>query len=273
MRLALLATALLTTGAAPEIKKRASEPSRERTRCATCHTETSWSIINYAAHDETRFPLTGAHEATPCLSCHSSGISAPITNTTCGSCHLDAHGGRLGMYCEGCHDTNSWKGAYDPDIHRKSNFPLSGAHAFLPCQECHSVADERLVISAAASCASCHQADYLRASRSSIDHQASGFDSNCQSCHATWTFKPARFIEHDSCFRITGGPHRSVGCGDCHDRTTGLVRTGACATSTYDCIDCHEHSEGITLRQHSGVPGYEYRSPKCYSCHRFAPPR
>ncbi len=272
----IIAFSVLLATDGPELRKeieRPRPPRTQETKCEVCHTVDGWEHVNYASHDETRFPLRGAHVITPCEGCHTAGVNAPITNTTCASCHFDPHGGRLGAYCEGCHDAQSWKGAFDPDTHRKSNFPLSGAHAFIPCQECHAVAQERLIVSAAIGCDACHIDRFIAAASVTVDHQASGFSPRCESCHTTWSFEPARFVAHDLCFRINGGPHGGERCDDCHTRLAGTVANGSCSTNTFACTSCHTHTEPITDRQHSTVPGYEYRDPKCYSCHRFAAPR
>ncbi|MEO1170894.1 MAG: hypothetical protein AAFX94_02430 [Myxococcota bacterium] len=252
-------------------KEREPEPPADaETRCEVCHSVDGWEHVSYRSHDETRFPLVGAHVVTPCEQCHSAGIRAPITNTTCASCHFDPHGGRLGNYCEGCHDPQSWKGAFDPDAHRRSNFPLSGGHAFIPCQECHLVAQERLIVSAAQNCSSCHRDDYLAAARTTVDHAASNFSPICESCHFTWDFQPARFVGHDVCFQINGGPHSGESCNGCHTRLAGTVANGACNTNTFACTSCHVHGIEVTERQHREVPGYDYQDQKCYACHRFA---
>ena len=43
----------------------------------------------------------------------------------------------LGVQCASCHDTSGWKSRFDADAHRRTNFPLQGRHALLPCEQCH----------------------------------------------------------------------------------------------------------------------------------------
>lgn len=62
---------------------------------------------------------------------------------------------------------------------------------------------------------------------------------------------------HDPYFPIASGDH-AVDCNTCH---------GAFDTfRQYDCMNgCHAESD--TTPNHSGVDGYAYDSPSCYSCH------
>lgn len=93
--------------------------------CAKCHDETRWTTTRFD-HDETDYPLTGAHEKAPCVGCHV-GARYEDTPTTCVSCHAidDAHDGRFGKDCASCHDTAGWaKKGFDHE--RESGFPSSG---------------------------------------------------------------------------------------------------------------------------------------------------
>ena len=56
-------------------------------------------------------------------------------------------------------------------------------------------------------CVACHRKDYDNAALTSIDHVASHFDTDCQTCHNTWSYFPARFEAHEPCFVLSSGPH------------------------------------------------------------------
>ena len=105
------------------------------TRCAACHRVEGWEKVRFN-HDPTGFPLRGAHTAVVCGQCHGKRFDTPVADT-CGGCHRDRHGGEFGLHCEGCHDENSWRPLFQADAHRRTNFPLVGKHALIPCQECH----------------------------------------------------------------------------------------------------------------------------------------
>jgi hypothetical protein len=88
-------------------------------------------------HDPTGFPLTGTHVSVPCASCH---INARFKTTpkNCFGCHngMTAPGATslLGAhplttnYCEGCHQTTTW---------RDYRF-IDHVQALGPCSKCHN---------------------------------------------------------------------------------------------------------------------------------------
>jgi hypothetical protein len=88
-------------------------------------------------HDPTGFPLTGTHKSVPCESCH---INARFKTTpkNCFGCHngmtapgatslLNAHPITTN-YCEGCHQTTTW---------RDYRF-IDHVQALGPCAACHN---------------------------------------------------------------------------------------------------------------------------------------
>jgi hypothetical protein len=88
-------------------------------------------------HTTTGFPLTGTHGSVPCASCH---INARFktTPTACFGCHngmtapgatslLNAHP-KTTNYCEGCHQTTTW---------RDYRF-IDHIQALAPCASCHN---------------------------------------------------------------------------------------------------------------------------------------
>jgi hypothetical protein len=245
--------------------KRSAEQSDD-TRCAACHDVVGWNKVRFN-HDPTGFPLRGAHRDVTCSACHVRGYDVPVADT-CNGCHRDRHGGELGMHCEGCHDDRSWQPFFQADAHRMSGFPLVGRHALIPCQECHGNMRDRTFSRAPIACVSCHQADFQRAALTSIDHVAAGFGSDCQSCHQTWRFWPARFARHDGCFRISAGSHQGIRCLGCHSSLPAAAFASTCSTGTFGCASCHSHACAKSDQQHKTVMGYECRDGKCYECHQ-----
>jgi hypothetical protein len=237
----------------------------EDTRCAACHTEESWTAVRFA-HERTGFPLEGRHLSVGCKACHPAGFTAPVKGS-CAACHRDPHAGELGVRCAGCHDADSWRARFDADAHRRTNFPLSGRHAFIPCEECHGDRRDKGFSRTTVECVACHGADYARTGAGSVDHAAIGFGTRCRECHSAWRFSDAVFPAHDRCFLLSAGPHARVRCLDCHTQLL-TATVSACNTGTAACTRCHACSD--MSARHAGVLGFQCSDRKCYECHRFA---
>jgi hypothetical protein len=240
----------------------------EVTRCVACHGVTGWEKVRFN-HDPTGFPLRGAHQTVVCGGCHPNGFEVPVADT-CAGCHRDRHGGEFGASCEGCHDDKSWRPLFQADAHRRTNFPLTGKHGLIPCQQCHGNMRDKSFGRAAVRCIACHQGDLDRTKVTSIDHAAAGFSPECQTCHGTSRFWPARLDQHAACFRIASGAHHGIRCLGCHTSLpAGASFTGTCATGTFTCSSCHAHSCPRSDTQHTNVMGYSCSDPKCYECHKL----
>ena len=241
-------------------------PHGGETRCAACHTASDWKDVRFA-HERTGFPLEGRHVLVACKSCHPVGFTAPVKGA-CGFCHRDPHAGELGVRCVACHDASSWKSAFTADAHRRTNFPLAGRHAFIPCEECHGDRRDRSFARITVDCYACHQADYARAAVVAIDHVVAGFGTQCRQCHSPYRFSGAFFPAHDICFLLSSGPHAGIPCLACHTALTGASVTGACNTGTASCTRCHLPAAMAPV--HQNVLGYQPQDRKCYECHRFS---
>jgi hypothetical protein len=246
----------------------------QQTQCGLCHATSSWVDVRFN-HERTGFPLTGAHTTVTCKECHSVDFVRPLPRN-CVGCHIDVHTGELGARCEGCHDTTSWRSRIDVDAHRRTNFPLLGAHAALPCTECHFEARERRFVRAMVTCGSggCHQADYLNTNQPSHQNvRPVPFDAQrCQLCHGPFRFIPAKYAEHDTCFVTTRGSHSGLSCISCHGPSAFTsVSIGTCNSSSGQlrCSSCHVHLCADMDRLHAqrSVQGYSCTDRKCYECH------
>lgn len=261
-------TALLPWRVASPTARAGASGGHPQTQCELCHTTSDWHEAHFP-HERTGFPLKDAHAKAPCKACHAQGFEAPLARE-CSSCHRDAHAGEFGQRCEGCHTPTQWTQAFNADAHRRTNFPLTGRHAFLACTECHVDQRGPVFSRGTVECIGCHQRDYERTRLVSLDHAALGFSTDCRECHQAWTFKSARFPHHDACFQLSRGPHAGISCERCHTSLASLTPTGACATHTAACSGCHEHSCGRVDGEHREVPGYQCKDTKCYECHRFS---
>ncbi|MGA9119262.1 MAG: hypothetical protein WB699_07830 [Bacteroidota bacterium] len=236
--------------------------------CTDCHTTQNWHEVAVPAtfdHDTTSFPLTGAHRSTTCVSCHRN-LRFQGTQSECISCHKRDYDGALtvnhrqagfGTDCTLCHDLHatSWLASFD---HDKTDFPTRGIHESLPCGACH--ANNRFR-GTPVECVACHRSQYLAATNP--NHQQAGFSLECATCHRALTWQPAAFFPHDGYFPISDGATHHPGvwntCADCHLAQPNYT--------TFECIDCHEHSKDRTDARHAGRSGYEYKSTACYRCH------
>lgn len=223
--------------------------------CTTCHVTSNWRDVAFD-HGTTRFALRGRHQAAPCTGCHDLR-DFRRAERSCGSCHEDPHRGDAGSSCVSCHMEASWRSVNPQDAHARSRLPELGAHAALRCQDCHLQAAARQFHGAVRPCALCHQQAWD--ATANPPHGATGIPRNCDQCHqlATWRF--ARFPQHDALFAIYGGEHagRWRSCASCHPQPGNLA--------VYDCLSCH--TQGPTTQQHQGMPGYQWASTACLSCH------
>lgn len=117
--------------------------------CSACHGQDAWLPADYdlARHEALAdFPLTGAHMAVPCESCHrdppeaGGALSLRLGPTECVSCHeeADPHGDQFrGRSCDACHSVTSFR---IPDFdHGVTGFPLEGEHRDAACRACHGL--------------------------------------------------------------------------------------------------------------------------------------
>ena len=232
------------------------------TLCEACHSTAGWRPASFD-HGRTSFPLTGAHLAVPCASCHPNGRFTG-TPQDCYSCHQSnfanasnpVHsGGAFPTQCETCHNTSDWRPAsFD---HGRTSFPLTGAHLAVPCVSCH--ANGRFT-GTPQDCYSCHQSNYAGATNPV--HTPGSFPTLCENCHSTTAWRPAS-LQHDGFFPISAGTSHSPGrwsaCSDCHTVPTDY--------KVFSCITCHAHDKSLVDPKHSGVSRYTYDSQACYNCH------
>lgn len=192
------------------------------TSCGTCHNVDGWMPAKFD-HNLSLFKLEGEHAETSCESCHRNNVFAG-TPTDCYTCHQqqDAHNGQFGKDCSACHNPSSWDHV-DFD-HNRTKFPLTGGHAGVACERCHSNGQ---FASLDTTCASCHSDPVFHAGMFGLD---------CASCHTVenWAAKyrgphPGIADEGGSGVNHGGGP-----CRSCHTQT---LREAT-------CTQCHEGNPG-----------------------------
>jgi hypothetical protein len=265
--LALLAAAQVPPRPAPPPRSALAHEAAMGTRCSFCHSTKGWRPVTFD-HSKTGFPLEGRHVSASCRGCHVAGqdFKAPVP-ASCSACHKDVHTGEFGTRCSSCHDARDWSSRFDAHAHERTNFPLTGRHAAIPCEECHLEQRDRRFTRAALDCVACHQKDYARTAMTSIDHAKAGFSTDCKSCHFSSRFKGAYFAAHSQCFQIDTAPHAGIACLRCHTTFTGAPAIGTCSGDNFSCIQCHACSTVGPL--HASVGGFQCKDRKCYECHSF----
>ena len=214
--------------------------------CKSCHVEHGGRDADITKlspktfdHGLTDYPLTGAHVKTQCGDCHSAGTKFRAAPRDCIGCHHkdDAHKGSVGDACAACHDTGGWK-IVSFDHNRNTKFPLTGGHAKLKCDGCHT--GEPKTHRTPTECAGCHGG--------AKDPHKGKLGLQCSACHTTSNWKQVAFDHDQSAFPLIG-KHAKAACADCHKTPDFKATPVACAS-------CHED------KHHEGRLGSD-----CGSCH------
>ncbi len=160
-------------------------------QCERCHSERDWSGNSGQDHDFGAFRLEGTHDLLPCERCHGPDRRQELSGTgpECIQCHRDPHFGALGPTCHDCHTQDYFLPS--TFLHHETGFRLSGAHRFVECRSCHP---NRVFGSLPTNCDFCHRDTFERTAELECNHleQCPGGLFNCQTCHTTQSFTPAR---------------------------------------------------------------------------------
>ena len=233
------------------------------TQCQPCHSTTAWKPATFS-HDNTRFPLSGAHRAIPCNDCHVNNQFASLS-MNCVDCHrsdfaatVNPNHQTLGFpqTCALCHNTNAWTPAsFD---HNTTKFALTGKHALADCQSCHTNSNYQLAYS---NCYQCHQADFQRPTNP--NHVAAGFSQQCQTCHTTAGWTPATFDHNTTKFALTG-KHASVACLSCHVNSNYQL-------AYTDCYQCHQADFQRPTNPNHVSAGFSHQCQTCHTTNAWLP--
>ena len=237
-------------------------------QCTACHLTTSFHPAQFgsAAHAQTAFPLTGAHDALACAACHRAPAAGEPckfagTSTSCADCHADVHKGAFDKAgrpkvvagksgCARCHDTAAFApvaGAFDHKLW--TGYELLGAHQQVDCAKCHprtaaagGTSLTRLGPALGQRCEQCH-----------ADPHAGQFlgvgGTDCARCHGQQDFHTLHFDHQRTRFPLDA-THAKVECARCHtayDTPRGpLVRYKPLGLT---CGDCHQLGAGGEVRK------------------------
>ena len=226
--------------------------------CLACHP--TGSAMDGFNHNNTAFPLTGAHLSVDCAQCHTNGYAGTPQN--CDACHLAQFNATtnpnhisLGfpIDCEGCHTTNpGWNPALFPD--HNNYWTLDGAHIPVAndCAACHNGNYNNTPNT----CAGCHQENFN--GTTNPNHIALGLSTDCIECHTTnpdW--QPALFPDHDQ-YYLLEGVHALIAqnCAACHN--------GEYNNTPSTCVGCHQAEYNATSNPNHVAAQF---STDCILCH------
>lgn len=263
--------------------------------CGKCHVTSDWKAVNKQGfdHDQTRYPLKGAHANVKCEGCHEPRLGGPRPKyARCTDCHKDAHNGTATLAgrpagdCAVCHDVRAFRPSTWPVAeHQRTKYPLDGAHALAACEKCHTRAPEKSAEAATlgsarvrmrparTQCTDCHRDPHAGrfSTGGARPHQA-----GCAACHSMSAFAPSTYDgrAHADCVFPLEGAHMAIPCQRCHAE---LERPGEGSTlkgtpetrplrfdsKARACRECHDdaHRGQFAARKDKGA---------CESCHGFA---
>jgi len=185
--------------------------------CGACHSPEGWEPAKFD-HNLSVFKLEGEHAEVACESCHQNNVFKG-TSSECYDCHQkdDQHNGQFGVKCGACHNPSNWEDAnFD---HNRTNFPLSGSHAGLACEQCHLNGQFQ---GTSANCVSCH---------ADPGFHAGAFGTNCAGCHNSSSWSPAGYNLSHPMVADEGGRgvnHGGASCRTCHPSSVYQATCTAC---------------------------------------------
>ncbi len=228
--------------------------------CTQCHSTSVW-IPSTFDHNQTRFPLTGAHISRQCVDCHANGYQN--TPFDCYSCHQSNFNGvsdpnhvtnNFSHDCTLCHSTSGWSPAtFD---HNSTRFPLTGRHIGLNCVACHANGYQNTPYD----CYSCHVNDYNDVN--DPDHRANNYSHDCTQCHNTSGWGNGTFNHNPTRFPLTGA-HVSLPCISCH--ANGYQNT------PYDCYGCHQTNYNMVPDPNHVQNNFNHDCTQCHNTSAWTP--
>jgi hypothetical protein len=217
--------------------------------CKECHSiqkTFEFTSFTIAEHQKNKFPLEGAHLATPCFACHVDEASEKWhfrdIGEGCIDCHNNFHEDAISEKflpnndCASCHGNESWDAI--SFNHSQTDWPLTGRHTVVSCSECHFEFSEKNEIisqnfvNLLNDCASCHNNTHG-------DTFAISGVTDCNRCHVTTSWFPEKFNHNETRFPLEG-KHEEVNCRACHEVNNEKGEsTVIYKLNKLDCIDCH----------------------------------
>lgn len=228
-------------------------------------------------HASTGYPLTGAHTALPCESCHVGGVMKG-TPRDCESCH--ANGARLARgntqrpqrhipavgTCADCHSTRSFS---------INNFSHNAVRS-TGCHVCHTGngatgrTPRHVPVAASQQCGDCHRS-VTSWTPATFNHTQVSVARNCFSCHDGFhDGANGRPVTHVPGLFVVG--EGIDNCDTCHLNAFGFrswtpARAHAFTNIKSQCSTCHTGAfpPAVGMPQ---TPAHAGASQQCEICHR-----
>lgn len=215
-------------------------------------------------------PLSQAHASlegtTKCASCHTFGLGA--REFKCTSCHAEIRqrlANKQGFHakvakniagnqdCVRCHTEHlgpkfnivKWEPSHDEFDHRQTGYALTGKHAKVACDRCHTAnhvsADARKSIrvkdpnhtylGVSDRCTTCH-----------ADEHRGQLNPDCARCHGFESWKPTTGFDHATARYPLTGLHEKIACNRCHRALTADGKTYVQYRNFpfESCTNCHQ---------------------------------
>jgi hypothetical protein len=253
------------------------ESRPKKGECSECHTVDAWkpSLFGVKEHATSKYPLQGKHVTVECAKCHIPAGKATqykVKFANCADCHKDVHDNQFAEppfnnRCESCHTVVDFhRSLYTIAMHRNSRFPLSGAHAAVPCASCHAAgkthrADKVLPFRFTnVTCTACHADPHHGEFKDRMERKRpSGTPFGCEACHNSNSWTDVNGFDHSKTKFPLLGAHRTVKCGACHKAPVGSQEVQFKGTPQ-NCDSCHKEPHGGQFKDHNG-------RTLCESCH------
>jgi len=264
--------------------------------CRQCHTVYSFTRIRTNTafnHDNTNFPLTGAHVNVGCRQCHPGSYNSPVAHQNCSDCHSDFHEnqfsrGGISPDCSECHTVEGFSPSiYTIEQHSLTNFPLEGAHLATPCLVCHRPDGNWDFSKEGSGCVECHQNIH----ENILPHRFIQ-GNNCERCHSVSSWSEVSFNHNLTNYELQG-KHAQVNCSECHflkqedgsvvQKFTGLSQSCEnCHTDMHfgqfivnnenDCLRCHTYNNWLPEKFDHNNTRFkldgEHLGLECNECHK-----
>jgi hypothetical protein len=248
----------------------------QKGECSECHTVEGWkpSLFGAKEHDTSGYPLMGKHIQVACASCHipaGKNTLFKIKFSACAECHKDAHANQFAAApynnrCESCHTVADFhRTTFTIAQHKTTRFALAGAHAAVPCADCHKSGAAGRTDKILAfhfedrKCTACHKDPHKGEFNDRMARtRSNGTPLGCEACHNSKSWADINGFDHAKTKFPLLGAHRTVACADCHKATTSYE--SRFAGTSHQCEACHSDAHDKQFAAKDG-------NTHCIDCH------
>jgi hypothetical protein len=260
----------------PDPHKGQFDARAKKGECAECHNVDGWkpSLFGVKEHNSSKYPLKGKHVSVDCAKCHIPAGKDTVYKVKfeyCDDCHKDAHDNQFAgdpyhNRCEPCHTVQDFhRTTYTIAKHRDTRFALAGAHAAVPCADCHKLGaagrTDKVVPYRFENrdCTACHKDPHKGEFNDRMARKrANGTPFGCEACHNVKSWVDINGFDHSKTKFPLVGAHRTVTCGECHKATTDYE--SRFKGTPKECEACHKDA-------HDGQFLAKDRQTHCGDCH------